>query len=79
MLYKINKISDNDINDCKEKIIKKNKKNNTITEQIFFCVIYNLYMIVYKIINDIYKNNIKIIPFLNKECCECKRNSGNTL
>ena len=88
MINLITNLSDEDIKNCiNEKYEKidenknnsEEKKNNINNEKIFLCFIYYLYIKVYNIINDIYKNNIQIVPFLNKRCCECRSINENKM
>jgi len=52
----------------------KNKNDEYMTEKIFLCVIYHIYLIIYNnIIDNIYNINSIPKPFIGKECCECKR------
>ena len=79
MLYLIDNSLETEINECIKNISKKDNDDIYYNERIFFCVIYKLYMNIYNTINIIYgKKILADKPFLNKKCCECKRNSGNT-
>lgn len=58
----------------------KNKNDEYMTEKIFLCVIYHIYLIIYNnIIDNIYNINSIPKPFIGKECCECKREKQNTM